>query len=105
MSERQLDLTMVATGAEDSQIWNHPMSGTDDRDHLLGGKKSILVQRLVRRQLMASAEQTLQIFLSHMTVAGGNIHHQARRAIRKCRRLRPWACPAPFDRVAHEAFH
>jgi hypothetical protein len=59
----------------------------------------------MRRELMAFAEQALQIFLGDVTVAGGDIHHQSRGAIGKSRKFAPRTRPAPPDGIANQSFH
>ena len=48
----------------------------DDRHRLLGGEEAILVERLVRRQLVALAEEPFQVFLRDMAMAGRDVDDQ-----------------------------
>src|SRR5262245_34979843 len=56
----QFHLAVIAAGAEDAQVRDHPVPRAYDRDHLLGGEEPVLIEPLVRLELMASAEKPLE---------------------------------------------
>ena len=64
VGEGQLHLAVIAARAEDAQVRDHAVPRADDRHRLLGREEAVLVERLVRRQLMALAEQPFQVFLA-----------------------------------------
>ena len=81
------------------------MARADDRNRFLGGEEAVLVEQLVRRQLVADAEQALEIGLRHMAMPGRDIHHQLGRSrLAVALRLAIGLQPVPQG-VAHQPFH
>src|SRR5262249_14842361 len=80
VGESQLHLAMVAARTENSQVGDHPVPWTDNGHGLLGREEAVLVQRLVGRQLVALAEQALQVLLRDVAVPRRYVHDQFRRS-------------------------
>ena len=77
VGERELHLTVVAAWTEDSKVGDHAMAGTDDGHGFLAGEEAVLVERLVRSQLVAGAEEALQVLRRDVAVSGGDVDDEA----------------------------
>src|SRR5262249_25480423 len=71
IGERQFHLAVIAARAEDAQVWNHALPRADDRYHLIGGEEPVLIEPLMRLELMTFAEGPLWIFGGHWELRGG----------------------------------
>ena len=58
----------VAARAEDADARDHPLPGADHRDRLVGGEVGRLVERLHRRELVARAEEDVDVRLRQVAV-------------------------------------
>ena len=104
VGEGQLDLAVIAAGPQDAQARDHAAAGADDRHGFLGGEETVLVKRLVGRQLVADAEQAFEISLGYMAVPGRDVHDQlwgAGPGVRPHLAIRRQAMP---QGVTHEPF-
>src|SRR6516164_448908 len=79
--ECQLDLAVIAAWAQDADVGDHPLPRSYHRHGFLGGEEAVLVEPLERRELMALAEQALQIFLGDVAVARGDVDDELRRSL------------------------
>ena len=76
--EGQLDLAVIAAGAENAQVRDHPLPRADDGHGFLRGEEAVLVEPFERRELVALAEQAFEVFLGHVAVAGGDVDDEPR---------------------------
>src|SRR5262249_25564096 len=81
-----------------AQVRDHAVARADDGHRLGGREETILVERLVRRQLMALAEEAFQVLLRDVAVPRRDIYHQPRGRPAVSRGLAP-------EGLAHQAFH
>src|SRR5579875_1564901 len=88
VGKSQLHLTVIAAWSENAQAGNHAMPRPDQCHSLLSSDETVLVERLIRRQLVAFAEEALQILLGDMAMPSRHIDDQlGRRSLdeRSCR--------------------
>ena len=73
VGEGQLHLAERPARAEDADAGDHPLPGADHRDRLVGREVGRLVQRLHRRQLIARAEEDVDVRLRQVAVPGRDV--------------------------------
>ena len=75
----KLDLGVISDRTENANVGDDPLAGSDDRDQLLAGKLTLLIQIFHLGQRGTRPEECFEICLAHMHVPGRNIHHQRMR--------------------------
>ena len=73
----QLHLVQVPAGAENAEIGNDPAPRANQRDRFLGRELPVLIQPLVRLQLVAAPEKPFDCLLGEMTMPRADVHNQA----------------------------
>src|SRR5262249_30503527 len=111
VGERQLDLAVVAARAEDAQVGDDPLPRADQRHRLLCREEAVLIKRLHRRQFVALAEESLQVFLRGVAVARRDVDDElwfgglSRGAHATLLANNAVAVGSLTQRLAHQALH
>src|SRR5260370_12728867 len=69
---------MIAAWSQNAQVLDQAMARADQRYGLFRREESILIEPFVGRELMAVAEQSLQILLRDVAMSRRHIHNQTR---------------------------
>ena len=104
VGQGQFDLRERPARSEDPDARGHPLPGADDGDRLVRGEVGVLLEPFHRRELIARAEQDVDIRLRQMGMPRRDVDDQVR-AMPRGRRGRPVGSRLPLQDRPDQAFH